>query len=128
MRHKPSVLIAEDEPSLRAYLALTLQDEGYVVLPARDGQAALDLALLARPDCILLDLRMPRMDGAEFARRYRERAAQPRAIILMSANQDAPRAARDLGADGFLAKPFGLDALLHELERYCQADKAQKAG
>lgn len=120
MLQKPRVVLAEDEASLRSFLALALHDEGYEVLSAKDGKEALELATLGSPNCILLDMRMPRVDGWEFARRYREQPGEHAPIIVMTANIEAPRAARDVGAVAYLVKPFDLDALLTVLEKHCQ--------
>lgn len=120
MLQKPRVVLAEDEASLRSFLALALNDEGYEVLPAKDGKEALELTALGAPHCILLDMRMPRVDGWEFARRYREQPGEHAPIIVMTANIEAPRAARDVGAVAYLIKPFDLDALLTVLDQHCQ--------
>lgn len=66
---------------------------------------------LNEPVLLLLDLRMPIMDGWSFVEQYRRAASAPAAIILMSANPDLPGIAEQLGADGHLRKPFELDDL-----------------
>jgi two-component system, chemotaxis family, chemotaxis protein CheY len=77
----------------------------------RHGAAALETVKLDEPALILLDLRMPIMDGWSFVEQYRRAAVKPAAIILMSANPDLPAVAAQLGADGHLRKPFDLDDL-----------------
>jgi CheY-like chemotaxis protein len=75
------------------------------------GAAALEMVKLNEPALLLLDLRMPIMDGWSFVQQYRRAAVAPAAIILMSANPDLPGIADQLGADGHLRKPFDLDDL-----------------
>jgi DNA-binding response OmpR family regulator len=106
------VLVVEDDPSVRDMLVLTLADEGYDVEHASDGGAALALAALRRPDVILLDMKMPRADGWEFARRYRAQTVDPAPIMLLTAARDAAAWAAEVDAQSYLAKPFELDELL----------------
>ena len=75
------------------------------------GAAALEMVKLNEPALLLLDLRMPIMDGWSFVEQYRRAASAPAAIILMSANLDLAGIATQLGADGHLRKPFELDDL-----------------
>lgn len=78
---------------------------------APQGAAALDLVKGHEPALILLDLRMPIMDGWSFVQQYRRVAVAPAAIVVMSGASDLPTIAGQLGADGHLKKPFDLDAL-----------------
>jgi CheY-like chemotaxis protein len=103
----PSILVVDDEPTIREILAAVLADEGYRVRTARDGQEA--LALLDGPDgaaadLILSDVMMPRMTGVELVGRLRARGDSV-PVVLMSANH----AGDDLPGVRFLAKPFDLD-------------------
>jgi CheY-like chemotaxis protein len=110
------VLVVEDDDAVRSMLQMLLDDEGYEVLTATNGRDALDLVTLQRPDLILLDMKMPGMDGWEFARRYAG-VPEPRPpIIVLTAAQDAARRATEIGAQGYLAKPFGVDDLLQVLD------------
>lgn len=85
--------------------------ESYAVASAPQGAAALDLVKVHEPALILLDLRMPIMDGWSFVQQYRRVAVVPAAIVLMSAAPDLPTIASQLGADGYLRKPFDLSSL-----------------
>ena len=67
-----TVLIVEDDDAIRTGVAWALADAGYSVIEAEHGQAALDHIAANRPDLILMDMRMPVMDGVEFVRRYRQ--------------------------------------------------------
>ena len=110
----PTILVVDDEPPILELVRYTLEDEQIRVLEASDGAQALETALAARPDLILLDVQMPRLDGLEFCRRLRADAslAGTRIVMLTAAGQDADRA-RGLaaGADEYLTKPFSPLAL-----------------
>jgi two-component system chemotaxis response regulator CheY len=106
------ILIVDDDESIRQIVRICLSDEGYEVVEASNGQVALNALTAFQPDLILLDLRMPVMDGWEFARHY-EKLPGPRAplvafVAALSPEQDCA----DLDAAGILAKPFDLDDLL----------------
>ena len=106
------VLVVDDDKGIRDFVRTVLADEGYEVAEASDGQDALDRCARVRPDVILLDMRMPVMDGWEFARTYRDRPGPHAPIVIVTAALDVAKDAKDIGADGFLAKPFQLDELL----------------
>ena len=110
----PTILVVDDEPPILELVRYTLEDEQIRVLEASDGAQALETALAARPDLILLDVQMPRLDGLEVCRRLRADAslAGTRIVMLTAAGQDADRA-RGLaaGADEYLTKPFSPLAL-----------------
>jgi two-component system chemotaxis response regulator CheY len=106
------ILVVDDDESIRQIVRLCLTDEGYEVFEAPHGQVALNMLHDFRPDLILLDLRMPVMDGWEFAREY-EKWPGPRApIVAFVAALNAEQDCADLDAAGILAKPFDLDDLL----------------
>lgn len=107
------VLVVDDEPQIRTFLSLMLDDAGFSVCAAEDGAAALDLLETLRPAAIVTDLMMPRLDGWELCRRLRaarETAAIP--LVVISALQSA-----DVPGDAFFSKPFELDALVAVLRR-----------
>jgi CheY-like chemotaxis protein len=114
------VLVVDDEPMIRTLVSEAIADEGYTVVRAADGREA--LAALARgavPCLILLDMRMPEVDGWEFVRRYR-RLPEPHApIVVMTAARDAAAWAGEVGADGVLPKPFDITGIDEVLRRYC---------
>ncbi len=107
-----SVLVVDDEPAVREALVRALALEGHTVIPATDGQEALDLLAEQRVDLILLDVSMPRIDGLEACRRLR--AAGDHTPVLMITARDAVServAGLDAGADDYLVKPFALAEL-----------------
>lgn len=105
------VLVVDDDESIRELISLALEGEGYEVLTAPEGAAAMAMIVESTPDVILLDTRMPVMDGWEFARQYHQQAGVRAPLIVLSAADDPARTAAEIGADGYLAKPFDLDDL-----------------
>jgi len=110
------VLIVEDDPDLRGLLRTMLAMEGLDVDEAPHGRAALDSMQRRRPDLILLDMRMPIMDGWAFCRELDRQGDRPKVIVLTAAADPAERAA-EVRADGWLGKPFEYKALLSAVER-----------
>ena len=116
-----TVLLVEDDEAIRNVIVAALADEGHTVLTAPDGAVA--LALIKewgqRPlDVILLDLRLPVMDGTEFACRYGRTPGPHAPIVVVTAAADGIWTASQLGAAGMLTKPFDLDDLLEHVDRY----------
>ena len=103
-----SVLVVEDDTTIRQFIEMALSDQGYTVLTAEHGQAALEVVARQRPGLILLDMRMPVMDGWAFAEAYRLTAAPHAPIIVLTAARDAELSGADIAADAVLAKPFDL--------------------
>lgn len=118
--HAPVVLVIDDDPPLRRMLSLTLRDGGFAVLPAADGQAALDLLAAdpSLPDAIVLDLEMPVMDGRAFFRALRERGFEVPVIVVSA--YGARTAQRQLGAESYLDKPFSPDELVRRVRSLLQ--------
>jgi two-component system chemotaxis response regulator CheY len=115
------ILVVDDDEAVRRLLSWALTDEGYAVLEAPDGAVALARAQEAAPGLILLDMRMPVLDGWAFARRYRARPGPHAPIVCVTAALDpAAAAARgaQIGAVATLSKPFDLDDLLAVVRRY----------
>src|SRR5262249_62028026 len=106
------VLVVDDDDDIREMLDMVLSAEGYEVLSAADGAAALDTARQSPPDVILLDVKMQGMNGTEFARRYQEEPAPHAPIIAVTAAQDGGERAAQMEAAGYLAKPFTGGVLL----------------
>ena len=103
------VLIAEDEPHIVESLRFLLSREGFSVAEAADGEAACLSIAETRPDLVILDVMLPRLNGFEVLRRIREApqgAALP--VIMLTAKGQAQdrRTAEDIGADAFITKPF----------------------
>jgi CheY-like chemotaxis protein len=121
LKKEPFVLIVEDEPDEREALCAWLEDEGFATLSARNGKEALDLLRAGqRPALILLDIKMPVMDGKEFlAQMAHERALAeiPVTIVTASATIDEiPFRTKDAG---FFLKPVDHQRLLRTVRSYC---------
>jgi two-component system, OmpR family, KDP operon response regulator KdpE len=108
---QPLVLVADDEPRITKLVAIALSEEGFRVVTANGGEAALQKAEEVRPDIVLLDIVMPDLDGIEVMRQLRERRPVP--VILLTAKGSTADKAKglDLGADDYIAKPFHPDEL-----------------
>jgi two-component system cell cycle response regulator len=105
---RAKILVVDDEQTIRDYLQHVLTDQGYAVLTAPDGEAALPLAFSEQPDLILLDIMMPRLDGMETCRRLRAHPATQRTpVLILTAHNTRDRLQESIaaGADDFLGKP-----------------------
>lgn len=111
------ILVVDDDPNMLEVIADILGDAGYTVETALNGAAALQVIEHLRPGLVLLDMRMPILDGWGFARELRERGVEL-PIVVMTAAQDARRWAQEIGAQGFLGKPFELVALLTAVDQW----------
>src|SRR5438874_2209001 len=107
------LLIIEDELPMRTALKDCLEAEGYRVLTAADGESGLQLALKEKPNLILLDIMMPRLDGYALCAELR-RLANPVPVLMLTAKGQVEDRVRglDVGADDYLVKPFSTDELL----------------
>jgi two-component system chemotaxis response regulator CheY len=112
------ILVVDDDESIRSFVELALDAEGYAVATASNGAMALEVAGRAQPELILLDMRMPIMDGWAFARAYRARPGPHAPIVVITAATDAGERAAEVQADAYLGKPFDLDDLLDIVGRY----------
>ena len=115
------VLVVEDDDAVATFVREALEDQGYQVASARHGAAALEVAEGFRPDVILLDLRMPIMDGWSFVKQYRRVAQLPASIVLLSAVHETREIAAQVKADAVLVKPLELDELLATVARLVPA-------
>jgi len=111
-----TILIAEDDHQVREALERVLRFEGYGVLTANDGAAALAAIDEHHPDAVILDVMMPLVDGLSACRRLRARGDRTPVLMLTARVEVEDRVAGlDAGADDYLAKPFALDELLARL-------------
>jgi two-component system KDP operon response regulator KdpE len=110
--HKARILVVDDEPRYIRAMQANLEARGYEVLAAQNGQTAVELARRQPPDLILLDIRMPGLDGHEVCRRIREFSPVP--IIMLTALSDEVSKVKglDTGADDYVTKPFSIVELL----------------
>jgi DNA-binding response OmpR family regulator len=106
------ILVVDDEPRYVWAIKVNLEDEGYKTLTAQDGQSAIELAADAAPDLILLDVRMPDLDGYEVCRRIREFSTTPIIMLTAMAEQADKIKGLDAGADDYVTKPFSAEELL----------------
>ena len=111
------VVIAEDEALIRMDLAEMLAEEGYVVVgQAADGAAAVDLAEQERPDLVILDVKMPVLDGISAAERIAAARIAPVVILTAFSQRELVDRARDAGAMAYLVKPFTRSDLVPAIE------------
>ncbi|CAM4066953.1 putative transcriptional regulatory protein pdtaR [Mycobacterium basiliense] len=111
------VLIAEDEALIRMDLAEMLREEGYdIVGEAGDGQEAVELAELHRPDLVIMDVKMPRRDGIDAASEIASKRIAPIVVLTAFSQRDLVERARDAGAMAYLVKPFTVSDLIPAIE------------
>jgi AmiR/NasT family two-component response regulator len=111
------VVIAEDEALIRLDLAEMLAEEGYdVVGQAEDGEKAVELVLEHRPDLVILDVKMPRLDGIAAAEKIAGQRIAPVVILTAFSQRDLVERARDAGAMAYLVKPFDQTDLVPAIE------------
>jgi DNA-binding response OmpR family regulator len=120
------VLLVDDDPDLLAVTAFALQQAGFLVVKAADGEAALTVFEREHPDLAVLDINMPRMNGFELAARLRQRSRIPLIMLTVRSEEDDVLRALGLGADDYLTKPFSpkiLIARIRALLRRAEQDK-----
>ena len=107
-----TILVVDDQASVRRLLQDYLTEQGFRVLTAADGETAIYMARHEQPDVILLDIMMPKMDGYQFIRQYRQERQTP--IIVITAREEETDAVLglELGADDYVIKPFRMRELL----------------
>jgi DNA-binding response OmpR family regulator len=124
--HGPLVLVVEDDEDIAESITVLLDTEQFRVSVAADGLSALDHACSRRPDVVLLDLMLPRLDGVGFAERLRRVPGMESVpLILCSAGRQLEEAARRIGTPYYLHKPFELDQVLALIHR-ALADTASR--
>lgn len=107
-----NILVAEDEVDIRGLLTISLEDEGYRVLPAADGASAFELFEAEPIDLAILDVMMPRLDGFNLLRKIREKSTVP-VIFLTARGEDIDKVmGLGMGADDYLCKPFSMSELI----------------
>lgn len=111
------VLVVDDDEGVRAVMATALEDDGWTVTTAENGRRALEALQRAHPEAIILDLRMPVMDGLTFAQQYRE-FPEPRAPLILISATVTHAAIQETGAVAGLRKPVDLDVLLDAVREH----------
>jgi CheY-like chemotaxis protein len=112
------VLVVDDDPDIRQVVRDALEEEGCIVAEAPDGASALEAARQEHPALILLDMKMPVMDGWAFAAAYQQEPAPRAPLVVVTAATDAAARAAEVGADGHLGKPFDLEDLCRVVGRF----------
>jgi DNA-binding response OmpR family regulator len=107
-----TILVVDDEPQIVRFVRAYLEDAGYRVVTAGDGQQALFVARHEKPDLVILDLMMPEMDGWDFIRRYRQERDTPVIILTARIEETDQVLGLELGADDYVSKPFSPRALV----------------
>ena len=118
---QPLILVADDDDDTRFLFRTMLEIRGYRVIEAADGEESVRLAESARPDLILMDGSLPRMDGFDATRRIRRFGHVGRVpIVFVSGHAEAPflALACEAGCDEYMVKPFSLSQLVGVLEKY----------
>lgn len=118
MTGQSAVLAVDDDPSILDLMTDILTGEGYRVLPAQNGAEALQVLEGDHPCVILLDMRMPTLDGWGFAKAMRQRGLRY-PVVVVTAAENARAWAQEIGADAYLPKPFQLQELLRIVRRFC---------
>lgn len=116
---RKKILIVDDEPDLVHMISNRLKASGYEVLSALDGQAGLALAKATRPDLIILDLMLPRMDGYKVCSYIKKDSRYSKIPILLfsaKAQEEDIKMGAEAGADAYIVKPFDAQALLDKIK------------
>jgi DNA-binding response OmpR family regulator len=127
-----TILIVEDEYAVARGVQYALQQEGYQVALARSGEEGLTIAGELAPDLVLLDVRLPGIDGFEVLRRLRASGSKAPVLMLTARDEEMDKViGLELGADDYLSKPFGLRELMSRIKallRRAYGDLADAAG
>lgn len=123
-----TILVAEDEGDIRDLLTIHLEENGYQVLPARDGREAFQIFRTQAVDLAILDVMMPGMDGFTLLRKVRETSTLPVIFVTARAEEIDKVLGLGLGADDYLAKPFSMAELLARVEAQLRRSHDYAAG
>lgn len=115
---KVTVLVIDDDPELLQLLKLLLETEGYRVRSALNGAEGLRELEHGMPDLILLDMKMPMMNGWEFIRRFREEHGRAAPIVVITASANVRNIADDVEAEDFVGKPFAVTKLKAKVKKH----------
>jgi DNA-binding response OmpR family regulator len=114
------ILVTEDSPTILEILKSVLTEEGYEVIAAADGQQALDLARTEKPDLIILNLMLPKIDGYKVCRmlKFDERFKNIPIIMLTARSKESDeQLGREVGADAYIRKPFQPEVMIDEIKK-----------
>ena len=123
-----TAIIIEDDPEIRGIVTTLLTGAGFQVEEASDGRSAVERVFLTKPDLILVDLRLPGLDGAEICKRVRAGRLDTPIIVISAAREEFDRVLLlELGADDFLVKPFGARELLARIRAVLRRSVPERA-
>jgi DNA-binding response OmpR family regulator len=122
-----SILVVDDEPTLRETLAEELEAEGFAVVQAADGREAIDRFRRHHPDLILLDLMLPEISGTEVCRIIRAESGVPILMLTAKSTEVDKVVGLELGADDYVTKPFSFRELLARIRALLRRSEAQSA-
>src|SRR5215203_2375979 len=108
LEHTPRILLVDDEQSIQTLLSYPLRKDGYEVVQATDGRAALDRFAEGTYDLVVLDLMLPKLDGLEVCRRIRARSTVPIIMLTARAEEIDKVVGLEIGADDYITKPFSM--------------------
>ena len=111
------ILVVDDDHSLRKTIQMMLEEEGFVVQTAADGEEAVEQAISQRPALIILDMGLPLLDGGEVAAQVRTYYGGKVPVVLMTADGRAEEKSRRIGAASYLRKPFDIEDLIQMVEQ-----------
>ena len=123
---KKKILIVDDEPSVRQVLRRTL-NKNYIVLEAEDGKEAVNIALSEKPDLVLMDLMMPKMDGYTACHTIKnDPVTKVIPVVMLTAVglELNVRLSREMGADGYITKPFRSQDLLDSVSSFVSSESS----
>ncbi|MGE5627561.1 MAG: response regulator [Solirubrobacterales bacterium] len=109
---EPLILVVDDEKTIRGFLKLSIETQGYKCIDTHNGASALMLAVSRNPDVLVLDLGLPDMDGIDVIKKLRVVSQVPIIVISARGHEREKVEALDAGADDYLTKPFGVPELL----------------
>lgn len=121
------MLVVEDDPSLHKIITRRLNENGYAVDDCYDGEEALDYLMMSEYDLVLLDWMLPKKDGTEVLREYRDKGGKAPVIMLTAKDSIADRVdGLDAGADDYLTKPFAFDELMARIRAMMRRNSGEK--
>jgi DNA-binding response OmpR family regulator len=127
---KPVILVVEDDPDLRTILRMQLTSQGFVVREAVNGLEGFQSMQAVSPDCVVLDLMMPVLDGFGFLKRVRSLMTMVEVpILILTASEDERNKVRghQYQADAYMSKPYDLEALTDEVRRLMATRRQNQA-
>ena len=110
--YRKTILVVDDEKAIRTLLNVNLSREGYKVIEAEDGVTAVEMALEKKPDLILLDVMIPRMDGLTVCKRIKNSMNVPIVMVTAKDSEVDKILGLELGADDYVTKPFSIRELI----------------